>query len=171
MKKKLLSLVLAICLVLPCAILMTACSKKAYSISGKTFEYDANSNIKIIWKVGVSDDEKKKYLDGLETEEKAIEQYRESIKDTSITLTFNKDGSLLMKQSYKENGETKINESTFFYSQSEDKNEIKIYDKKDYTSDTESLADIMFRDGNFYLVHSGYDADAAGNCFIELTKR
>lgn len=178
MKKKLFSLVLAICLVLPCVILMTACSKKAYSVSGKTFELNANDVI-IVWKDGVTDAEKKAFLedefkdhfeDGV-TEEKVIEMMKKRYEDGIMTVTFNKDGSVVMKQSYKDGDETKTEESTYYYSQSKDKKEIKIYDKKDYTSETEPDMYFLFREGSLYVVNGEYGADATANLLIGFKKK
>lgn len=173
MKKKLLSLVLAVCLIIPCAFMMTACGKKAYSISGKTLEY--TDRVKVVWKDGATDAEKSAFLANFGenmTEETLANQFKERFAKISISMKFKKDGSVVMTQSSQaEDGTTKSDENTYYYSQSKDKKEIKIYDEKEFTAETEADGVILFMDGSFYVSYGDYDANATANILIKLKKK
>lgn len=172
MKKKILSLVLAVCLIIPCVFMLTGCNGKAYSVVGKTLSY--TDNIIFVWKEGTTDEQKTAYFmeewSG-KTEEEVINQLKEGLTKTTMTITFNEDGTLVAKQTYtQEDGTSKTSEATYYYSQSSDNKEIKIYYEKDYTAETAASTTITFRDKSFYAAWGEYDAEATANVLVELKK-
>ncbi|MBQ7788539.1 MAG: hypothetical protein IJ398_02675 [Clostridia bacterium] len=68
MKKKILSFILAICLVIPCAFMFSSCGEDddvvlpngAFTVKGKTFEI--TDEVRIIWDEGLSDTLKSTFL-------------------------------------------------------------------------------------------------------------
>ncbi len=171
MKKKILSLVLAICLIIPCVFMLAGCNGNAYKVAGKTLSY--TDNIQFVWKEGTTDEQKAAIFEERwsgKTEEEVINSLKENLKNSQIDIIFNKDGSVVMKQTYTYEGESQTDEDTYYYSQSSDKKEIKIYREKDYTADTKYDGFIMFRDKSFYVAWGEYDAEATVNVLIELKK-
>lgn len=172
MKKKILSLVLAVCLIIPCVFMLAGCNGKAYSVKGKTLSY--TDNVVFVWKEGTTDEQKTAYFaeewEG-KTEEEVINYLKEDLKRGQIDLTFNEDGTFVMKQTYtQEDGTSKTNEATYYYSQSSDNKEIKIYYEKDYTAETAVSTTITFRDKSFYAAWGEYDTEATVNVLVELKK-
>ncbi len=68
MKKKFLSFILAVCLIIPCAFVFSACandddivlSNGAFTVKGKTFE--VTDEVRILWDNGLSDTAKASFL-------------------------------------------------------------------------------------------------------------
>lgn len=176
MKKRIFSLLLAICLVIPCAILMTACgtgSKKAFSVAGKTLVL--TGNIKIVWKENVTEEEKKKYIEeydekDITTEQNVIDYLKKECQEANYSFKFDKAGAVVFTYSY-DVGKTR--EEIYYYSQSEDLTEIKLYKKNNYTADTEYALIIKFSDNHFQWIN-GEDWNnegVAAQCYFELKKK
>ena len=80
--KKFLSLVLAVCLIVPCALMLTACGNNLEM--GKKYTI---SNVSLNW---ANDTEKTEILDG-HTEQELMERF-----DNGTYITFNKNGTVVI---------------------------------------------------------------------------
>lgn len=105
--KKFLSFFLAICVLVPCAVLFSACGK------GKGFETNVEykvTDIEIVW---ASDEEKTEILDG-----KTEEEFMQRFSDVNGSLNFKDNGTVISKNDDSE-------EITCYYTK--DGDTIKVY--------------------------------------------
>ncbi|MBQ4558620.1 MAG: hypothetical protein IJA61_04530 [Clostridia bacterium] len=118
MKKKILSLVLAICLIVPCVFMLTACGGLKTGVEYKLKE------VSVVW----PNDETKELVLGMAemTEEEFNANISESI-DNGLSFTFNEDGTVSATQG----GET--DEEVMYYTL--DGDTITIYDSEEKTED------------------------------------
>lgn len=180
MKKRIFSLLLAICLVIPCAILMTACgtgSKKAFSVAGKTLK--TTGNVQLVWKENVTDEEKEDYFkeydsEDITTEQNVVDYLKKEVKAAKYKFKFEKSNTVYVTWYYENgDGEMEKRRETYFYSQSEDLTEIKLYNTPRDIGVKDYEFIIVFKDKHFQFVN-GEDWNHEGiaaQCYLELKKK
>ena len=134
MKKRILSFVFVLCLLIPCALTLVACgkddSKSPFNVSGKTFE--GTGECMFIWEDGVTKEQKQTFITsqfGDKTLEEIYANLATSEMGTFIngmTIEYKKDGSLVITS-----GTSSAIEG--FYVQSEDLKEITNYRDAEHT--------------------------------------
>ena len=97
MKKKILGLIIAVCLIVPCLFVVVGCGgPKPFNVKGKTFV--GTKEVSIVWEEGVTEEQKQNYLteEDYATEEdfltfcsNAFGSYGEKIK-----FVYNEDGTV-----------------------------------------------------------------------------
>ncbi len=105
MKKKLLSFILVLCLIVPCAVMFSACGKKdnsksPFNVTGKTLV--GTGECMVIWHDGVTDVQKQECLTSL-FGDKTLDEIYEVLKTSEMgeltngmTIEYKADGSLLV---------------------------------------------------------------------------
>lgn len=155
MKKKILSFVLAICLIIPCAIILTACggNTKPFDVKGKTLT--VNGKASIVWEEETTDEQKTEYIaslsiPGVTTEAQLKEYFNKYAKDSKgQKMSFKNDGTVAIK------GEDL--DETAYYVQSEDLKTITVYDDEDHTAEM-----MVFS----YIENGAYGYDVMGGSSI-----
>ena len=136
-------------------VLMTACSAKPYDVKGVTF--NAKADCFVVWGEEATQRDKDYLYEDFEATndaelEASIEAGEAGQHFGGFTFTFNEDGLCIV--SYAEG------EETFYYVQSEDLKNIKLYDNAEHTGYVDFELD--FVDGEFaFNASAGGDADVA----------
>lgn len=137
MKKKILSFILVLCLIVPCAVMLSACGKKdnsksPFNVSGKTLI--GTGECSIIWDDGVTAEQKQEFLSE-QFGDKTLEEIYATLASSEIC-----EVSTGMTIEYKADGTVKITNSSFgididgYYVQSEDLKTITNYRDADHNN-------------------------------------
>lgn len=131
MKNKIVNLVLAFCLIVPVVLMLSACGKgfEPYSVKGVSFK--TPTKCEIVWEDGTTEEDKFDILGSITEEEKK----QELLQDYSIIqrVQFKDDGTCVISYS---NGRA---DSTYYFSQSEDNSEVKLWTDSSCTLKAESM--------------------------------
>ena len=123
MKRKILSLVLALCLILPCAFMLSACKKdntaqQPVAIAGKSLQ--GTSECFIVWREGVTEQDKTEFFSN--NESSTEEELKQTIKQGSgehycalLRNTYNAGGTVTIQFNIED-----MQPRTIYYKQSAD---------------------------------------------------
>ena len=163
LKKSVVSFMLAVCLIIPCVFMLSACGKdktteapQPYAVAGKSWQ--GTSECVIVWKGGVTEQDKSDFFSRHEhdTEEEMLTAIKEGTGEgfcALLKLTFNNNGTVTTV--FVLDG-VEDEPNTIYYKQSEDLKTIELF--KDAECTQKAVGDhygpqrYEWKDGQYYAV-------------------